>query len=502
MAAKTTPSRNAVRLGAAALVLAGAGLALFGVPTKDARIDTTAFAFLSNDPRPSITAHNSPAVAVDPNRPTTVAVADKIDTPATGCNVSVSVDGGTSWDPSDPVAQEPETQCYWPDPAFDTKGNLLVLYTAMRQNFNQSAGVYLQHYANNKPSGPPVAVTGPDAFHARVAVAGDRVLAAWIQLTPATGVPFQAGSAAGSSLVLAASDDGGRSFGPPVTVSKPGQLLLQPTVLVGKGGEVVVGALDLGSDVLDYESQHEGRTGEPYDGRWQVVTYTSTDGGATFSERTAVGDVVPAKRIYPDVGSPTPSFAVDPASGRIYATWDSGRDSARDVYLSWSDDAGRTWERPTQFARKSSQTLPSVGVSPDGRVDLLFYDRSHDPTDVLTEPVLASSWDRGQTFADRSVSGRTFDSRIGFGSLQGMSTLGQQLAVVSEEGRALTFWSDTRKGTIDDNNQELALAIVDVDKEGGRRWWLLVLGGLVALAGLVVAVRGGRQASSARPNNR
>ena len=502
MAAESPPSRDAVRLAAAGFVILGLGLALLGLPTKAARIDTRAFAFLSDDPRPSITAHNSPAAAVDPSRPSTVAVADKTDTPATGCNVSVSIDDGNNWVPSDPVPPEPETHCYWPDPAFDSGGNLLVLYTAMRQNFNESAGVYLQRYADNKPSGAPLAVTGPDAFHARLAVTGDRVLVTWIQMTPATGVAFQAGSAAGSSLELAASDDGGRTFRPPVTLSTPGQLLLQPTVLVGRGGEVVVGALDLGADLLDYESQHQGQIGRPYSGRWQVVTYTSIDGGATFGRRTAVGDVVPAKRIYPDLGSPTPGFAVDPTSGRIYATWDSGRGSARDVYLSWSDDAGRSWERATEFSRRSSQTLPAVGVSPDGRVDLLFYDRSKDPTDVMTEPVLASSWDRGRTFSDRSVSGRTFDSRIGFGSLQGLSSLGQQLAVVSERGRALTFWSDTRKGTIEDNNQELALAVVGVVKGGGRRWPLLVLGGLVALAGLAVAVRGGRQPSSAKPNSR
>lgn len=498
--ARAAPSRNAVRLGAASLVALGLGLLGLGFVTRGPSLDPSAFAFLSTDPRPSITANNSPAAAVDPSDADLMAVADKIDTPLINCTVSVSTNGGDNWAPADPVPPDPATRCYWPDVAFDDDGDLLVLYTAMLENFTGSVGVFLQHYAGGAPSGAPVAVTGPKAFHARLAVSGGRVLVTWVQVDAA--IPFQAGSAATSRLVLSASDDGGRTFAPPVTVSSPGQLLLQPTVVVGKGGEVVVGALDLGGDLLDYESQHEGQDGAPYDGRWQVVTYTSTDGGATFGGRTAVGDVVPPKRIYPDVSAPAPGFAVDPRSGRLFATWDSGRGTARDVYLSWSDDAGRTWERPTQFARRSSQTLPAVGVSSDGRVDLLFYDRSKDPTDVMTEPVLASSFDGGTTFTDRSVSGRSFDSRIGFGSYQGLPSLGQQLALLSQPGRVLTFWSDTRKGTVDDNNQELALGIVDVKEGRGRRVALVALGALLIAAGAGLALAKGRQASSARPNSR
>lgn len=498
--AKPAPWRDAIRLGAAALVAFGLGLAGFGLATKPPSLDPSSFAFLSTDPRPSITAHNSPAVAVDPSNPDVMAVADKIDSPLINCTVSVSDDGGNSWSPSDPVPPDPDTRCYWPDVAFDAEGDLLVLYTAMLDNFNGSVGVFLQRYSGGRPAGAPVNVTGPKAFHARLAVDARRVLVTWVQVD--ADVPFQAGSAAASKLVVATSDDGGATFAPPVTVSDPGQLLLQPTVLVGKGGEIVVGALDLGTDLLDYESQHEGQNGEPYDGKWQVVTYTSGDGGATFGERTAVSDVVPPTRIYPDVSAPTPGFAVHPASGRIFATWDSGVGTARDVYLSWSDDAGRTWERPTQFSRRSSQTLPTVGVSSDGRVDLFFYDRSKDPTDVMTEPVLASSFDSGVTFSDRSASGRTFDSRIGFGSSQGLPSLGQQLGLISQPGRALTFWSDTRKGTADDNNQELALAIVDVKDGRGRRIPLVLLGVLLMAAGAGLALTKGRQPSSARPNNR
>lgn len=496
----TGSNRTARRLLGASLVVLGVAFAVLGLPARGPRLEETASAFLSID-RPGITAHNSPAVAADPRRPASMAVADKIDTPDVGCAVSASADGGITWDPLDLPRPDPATQCFWPDVAYADDGDLLVLFTDLRQRFNQSRGVWLQRFSGGTAEGPPTKVAGDHAFHARLAVDGDRVLVAWIQA--GTETPFQpVGIAPGHNpLVLAASDDGGATFAAPATVSVPGQLVLQPTVLVGKGGQVVVGALDLGADLLDYESRHEGQAGDPYDGRWRVVTWTSQDGGRTFGEASAVADIEPPQRIYVDVTSPTPGFALDRARGRIYATWDSGRGDARDVYLSSSDDGGRSWAAPTRLARESSQTLPTVAVAPGGRVDLLFYDRSRDPTDVLTQPMLASSWDGGRTFTARAVSQRTFDSRIGFGSFQGLPSLGQQLGLISEEERALAFWSDTRKGSVDTNAQELALALVDVEEGRGRRWPLVALAAALTVAGVALLVWPS-QSSAARPNRR
>ena len=500
------PRRTPLRLLAASLLLLGLAMAVLGFPARGARLEQSAFAFLSTD-RPGITAHNSPAVAADPSRPLSMAMADKIDTPTIDCTVSATTNGGNNWTELDLPLPDPATQCFWPDVAYDDSGNLLVLYTDLRERFNQSKGVWLQRFSGGSPAGQPTKVAGDHAFHARLAADGNRVFVAWVQAGSET--PFQPlGIAPGASpLMLAASADGGLTFGAPATVSAPGQLVLQPTVLVNKAGDVVVGALDLGQDLLDYESRHEGQAGEPYEGAWHVVTWTSTDSGRSFQPAATVADIEPPQRIYVDITAPTPGFAVDPASGRIYATWDSGRGDARDVYLSYSDDGGRTWAAASRLPRDSSQTLPAVAVAPSGRVDLLFYDRSRDPTDVMTVPMMASSWDRGLSFTARAISSRPFDSRIGFGSLQGLPSLGQQLGLISEDDRALAFWSDTRKGSVDTNAQELALALVDVEERRGRRWPLVALAGLFAAAGVAAAVRAQRpaqvpQSAGARPNSR
>ena len=490
--------KTLARAGGAGLACLGLALVVLGLPARGPRLERTASAFLSTD-RPGITAHNSPAAAIDPRRPTSMAVADKIDTPDLGCAVSVSRNGGDNWDPVDLAVVEPGTQCFWPDVAFDDDGALVVLYTAMRDRFNQSLGVWLQRFPVGEPAGEPVRVAGPNSFHARFAVDGDRVVVAWVQTSDAT--PFQRqGIAPGNNpLVLSTSTDGGRTFSEPLALSAEGQLVLQPTVVIGNDGKIVVGALDLGEDLLDYESRHEGQSGDPYEGTWRVVTWTSTDGGGSFTS-AAAGEIQPPQRIYVDVTSPAPGFAVDRTSGRIYAAWDSGRGDDRDVYVAASDDAGLTWQPANRIPRDGSQSLPAVAVAPDGRLDVLFYDRSRDPADVLTDATLASSWDGGRSFTAGPVSDRNFDSRVGFGSLQGLPSLGQQLAVLSEEDRALAFWSDTRRGNVDTNAQDLAVAIVEVQESRARRWPLVALGAALVLGGATVAFW--PQSSAARPKRR
>lgn len=254
--------------------------------------------------------------------------------------------------------------------------------------------VWLQRFVADAPAGPAVQVTGSLGFHSTLGVDGPRVAVAWLQAGPAT-VDKPQGFASPHALVVARSEDGGRSFSAPVAVSGTDRRVALPTVLMA-GKEVVVGALDLGDDRLDYEALHESQGGPPDDGRWRVVAWSSTDGGATFEPVATVADglVIP-QRIIVNLG-PRPGFARDPKSGRLYATWDAGRDDDRDVFLSWSDDGGRAWVPAMRvLPRLGTQTLPAVSVAPDGRVDLVFYDRGREPEDVLAEVVLASSWDGG-----------------------------------------------------------------------------------------------------------
>jgi hypothetical protein len=233
------------------------------------------------------------------------------------------------------------------------------------------------------------------------------------------------------------------------------------------------------------------------------VTWTSTDGGATFGPPvTAAPDLVPPARIIVNL-APAPSFAADPRrDGRLYAAFDAGRDDARDVFVARSDDAGATWSAPVAVApRPKGQFLPAVAVSPTGRVVVVFYDRSADAADVRAQVTMATSTDAGRTFRTATVSDAPFDTRIGFGSLQGIPVLGSGLAVLAETDRALAFWSDTSRGTIDDNVQDLAAVSVDIEEAGRRRPLLMVLGALLALGGAGLLVFGRLGVARLRPRD-
>ncbi|MGI8807592.1 MAG: sialidase family protein [Acidimicrobiales bacterium] len=461
----------------------GAVLLVLGFQSGPAQLRPGNPDFVNAD-RPGINAHNSPSVAVDPSRPTAMALADRIDTPRFSCTVSLSTTGGDTWKPLTLPLPSDAPNCHQPDVAYASADRLLVLYTATGGRFNQPVGVWLQRFDGETPAGSAVRVAPAEAFHARMAVDGTRVWVTWVQADGAAEKPLGFASTP-APVRMARSVDGGATFSAPVTVSD-GRRAVQPTPAFAGGGRVVVGALDMAGDFENYEARHGGQGGTPPEERWRLVAWTSTDDGATFGPPvTVAGDLVVAARVIVNL-VPAPSFATDPSrEDRLYAAWDAGRGDGRDVFLASSDDAGATWSAPVSVApRPKGQFLPAVAVSPTGRVDVVFYDRSADPDDVRAQVTMASSDDGGRTFRTATVSDVAFDTRIGFGSLQGLPVLGSRLALVAGTDRALAFWSDTGRGTIDDNVQDLAVVAVDVEEAGRRRPGLMVVGALLLGLGL------------------
>ncbi|CAA9251766.1 MAG: hypothetical protein AVDCRST_MAG10-2281 [uncultured Acidimicrobiales bacterium] len=475
------------RLIGAGVAVLGLVLLVLGFQSGPAQLRPGATDFVNAD-RPGINAHNSPSVAVDPASPAVIALADRIDTPRFSCSVSLSTTGGASWKPLALPLPVDAPNCHQPDVAYTSANHLVVLFTATGGRFNQPVGVWLQRFEGETPMGPAVPVAPAEAFHARMAVDGSRVWVTWVQAEGAAEKPLGFG-ATPAPVRMARSVDAGATFSPPVTVSE-GRRAIQPSPVLLGGERVVVGGLDLAGDVTNYEARHNGQGGPPPEDRWRVLTWTSTDGGVTFGPPvTVAGDLAAPNRIIVNL-APAPSFAADPSrDGRLYAAWDAGQGDRRDVFLARSDDAGATWSEPLAVAsRPRGQFLPAVGVSPAGRVDVVFYDRSGDPDDVRAQVTMASSADAGRTFRTATVSDAPFDTRIGFGSLQGLPVLGSRLAVLAEADRSLAFWSDTSRGTIDTNVQDLAAVSVDVEEAGRRRPALMVPGALLLGLGGGLAV--------------
>ncbi len=260
--------RLRIGLGVGAL-LVGLAVVLFGMRGTKASLKPQAFQPVSETPQASINVNTSPVPAVDPRRPEVMVVAGRVDAPRLDCTLAVTTTGGDAWRPLEVPPAPEATNCFWPAVAFDGDGNLLVLYTPTGGPFNLPTALWLQRFTPEfAADGPPVRVAGPLTFQPRLAVEGRRVLVAWIAASDVRATKFLGFGPPPNPILLARSEDGGRTFAAPVTVGDPTRLAVQPTLLAGPGGQVVVGALDLGQDLDTYQTRHEGRSGPPPAGPW------------------------------------------------------------------------------------------------------------------------------------------------------------------------------------------------------------------------------------------
>jgi hypothetical protein len=314
----------------------------------------------------------------------------------------------------------------------------------------------------------------------------------WLQADEVGTLKF---TAPGNPIELARSDDGGATWGRPVRVSSPARRrAIAPAPVVGRDGTAYVLYVDIGQDRLDYEGGHLGRGGTPYPGPSQLVLARSRDRGATWSESTAGTGLVPIKRFL--VFLPEfPSVAVA-RDGRVYAAYHSATLGDPDVWL-WSLAPGASrWTGPKRVndtARRdgTAQYLPKLAVAPDGRLDVLYYDRRADSRDLLNEVSLQSSFDHGATFSKSiGLSSRPSDSRIGFGAKEGLPDLGSRLALISTDRAALGLWTDTRAGVPATQKQDLAAAAVAISEpprlSDGERNALRYGGLLIGIAGVAL----------------
>lgn len=450
----------------------------------------------ARNPR-DISAHNSPTLVRNPVRPANLAVSSRIDTPFYSCALHVSSDGGARWSQTPiPAPKGEEAKCFGPDVAFSADGTLYLAFVTLQGAGNVPNAVWI---STSKDGGrtlsKPRRVLGRFAFQVRLAadpVKPGRLYMTWLQ---ARGVGRLKFTTLANPIQAARSDNGGASWQRPVQVSSPSrQRTVTPSPVVGPKGDLYVLYTDLGADKLDYEAGHGGRGGPAYRGPYTLVLARSQNHGQTWRESVVDNKLVPIQRFIVFLAS-SPSVAVD-HSGRLYAAYHDNRLGDPDVSL-WSlKPGGSHWEGPTRVNDtkkhdRSAQYLPKLSVAPDGRLDILYYDRRADPKNLRNQVSLQSSFDQGKTFTrHRRLSSRSFDSRIGFGAKEGLPDLGSRLGLISDDRSALGVWTDTRAGVPATQKQDLAKAVVAVGKRSGLSQTAkdaLRVGGLaLGLAGLVL----------------
>ncbi|MDP9386747.1 MAG: glycoside hydrolase [Actinomycetota bacterium] len=480
-----------------ALAVAGLGVLIgaFVVLPAGSPVDVAANVFVNHGG--PIDASNSPTVARNPRRPDNLVVVYRVDRPGFSARLEWSEDAGATWersalplpDAAAPCAAAVDDQgCpFAPDVAFAPDGTLYVSYVNLEGRGNVPTNLWL---ATSRDGGrsisPPVRVAGRLTFQPRVAVdPAGTVHLTWLQANEVgvlrfVGLP--------NPVVAVHSTDGGKRFSAPVTVSDAHRERVgAATPVVDSRGELVVLYQDFKDDRRDFENLEGPAWSEPF----ALVVARSSDGGKTFSRGVELeSGVVPTRRFV--VFLPEfPSLAAGP-QGELYVAWADGRNGDEDVFLRRSSDGGRTWAgavRVNDNPRKdgTTQYLPRLDVTPDGRVDVLFLDRRADRADVMTEAFLGISHDGGRSFDNLRVSSTSFDSRVGpsIGPQFGVD-FGSRLGLASSSAaKTVGVWTDTRLGTEATGRQDVVAALVGVAEERGR---LAPLAGaaalLLALAGL------------------
>lgn len=227
------------------------------------------------------------------------------------------------------------------------------------------------------------------------------------------------------------SDDGGNTFSEPVAVHPPALGVRSPSEpVVLPDGTVLV------SFIADYEG-----------GASELLLARSADGGATFT--SAIIDTQP--RIG-DRYDPA-KLAFDPRSDALYVTYTDQRTGQQQVVFRKSTDKGVTWADPIGIApdqaalSTGSSRTPTIGVAPDGRIDIVYYRRPAANTDNV---FWAHSVDGGVTFRSRQVNEqpiRRFEFNRAIGDWYAPD-------VASRDDGAWVVWSDSRLAPAQDENTQ------------------------------------------------
>jgi hypothetical protein len=218
---------------------------------------------------------------------------------------------------------------------------------------------------------------GPARGPSLAAGAGDTVYVAW-----------SVGDDPAANIVVARSDDAGRSFGPPaVAFQSPGHADA-PKLALGGGGTVH----------LVYGESPTGLAG-----RYQILYTRSTDGGRRFDEPQAISDPMPPG--FQSAGFP--SLALD-GDERLFVLWELFPHPAtrpRGLGFTVSGRSGRVFAAPSVVPGSADPALGHNG----GRQGLLLKKLAVHPGGAVV--VVNSTFQKGEASHIRLFRGQRADGR-------------------------------------------------------------------------------------------
>ncbi|MBW3577877.1 MAG: hypothetical protein KY462_09090 [Actinobacteria bacterium] len=475
-----------------------------------------------------VRAHTQPEIAVHPDDPNTLVIVEASFLAGT-CHAHVSRDGGHTWTQRE-ARPQPDSPPSCARPAF---GAFLDLEFGPDGTL-YFAGAASETKGSNEPTSPYVArsddlgetweiamlADGTDTAeftdhegqtrrdtqrfsNTRLAVhpTDPDVVYVGYRYEPAT-LGFDEGP---RRTRIAASEDAGRSWSELVDPFAN----LPPDEVYGSDQPALAVAPDGTAHAFTKERPEPDAEGFP-----RLLATTSTDGGRSWQGRVLDDSVA--------ICGPcltTPEAAIDPDNGNIYVVFElsespppNARDD-RDIWAIVSTDGGETFSDRVRLNDgldpdrdpDNNQMFPGIDISPNGRVDVTWYDfrsdRAYNPDsrgtadhmgDLYWDVYYTYSRDGGQTWAPNvRISDRSMHRQDGY-AMHVQYHLGGPISVAATDARTHVTWSDSRNGRPPDQLAEDAYytsAVHDPSASASAvSFTSLALGGAsgLVLAGLVV----------------
>jgi len=226
----------------------------------------------------------------------------------------------------------------------------------------------------------------------------------------------------------------------------------------------------------------------------RLFSSISTDQGRTWTDH----EITNAN----DSSEPVPVY--DARRRSFYVVWHDNRANELDAYFASSKD-GITWTEPKRLnddppGTKVGQHYPQISMSPNGRLDVAWYDWRDDPfppSTVGNGQILSLFSDRGKFasvyMTSSSDGGATWTPNLRVNDVPIDRTIGSwvnnidvmaPVAVAAADDGAVLAWSDTRNGNAISNTQDIFTSTVTFGKATTRR----VTGFQAGLVGLLLGL--------------
>jgi BNR repeat-like domain len=136
----------------------------------------------------------------------------------------------------------------------------------------------------------------------------------------------------------------------------------------------------------------------------------NSNGTMNSTDMKSIVDAAIKKATYYTIeNATTPSVAIDPNTGTIYAVYFRNDNSGGNIYLQKSDDSGRTFSQPIRINDEvglvqldAQWSAPAIGVGPNSQVYIVWYNADHSEPEKYPYGQVtlrfARSLDGGNTF--------------------------------------------------------------------------------------------------------